>query len=127
VYALGDCAEYTSSNNSSTRTLPYIAPLMLAARAIARTLTGQPTAIDLNPAPVIVKTPCYPLALMPPLIGATGKWHAHVEGKHTICRFIDPDGYMLGFGVAPQEAGVRQSLLASLGTNIAQQIDSSVA
>jgi rubredoxin-NAD+ reductase len=118
VYALGDCAEYTTPGTGSTRTLPYIAPLMVAARAIARTLTGQPTAIALNPAPVIVKTPCYPLALMPPPQGVTGTWHDHAEGKHTICRYIDMQGVLHGFGVAPQEATVRQRLLAALGTTV---------
>ena len=56
VYALGDCAEYTLHTDGSTRLLPYIAPLMTAARAIARTLTGQSTTIDLKPAPVSGKT-----------------------------------------------------------------------
>ncbi|MDB5763659.1 MAG: rubB [Herminiimonas sp.] len=116
IYALGDCAEYTVEGG--TRILPYIAPLMTAARAIARTLTGQTTAIDLKPAPIIVKTPCYPLALMPPPLHAidAGHWHSETGNERTICRFYDSQGIMLGFGVAPQEAGVRQALLASLGT-----------
>jgi rubredoxin-NAD+ reductase len=129
VYALGDCAEYTSSHDGSTRTLPYIAPLMTAARAIARTLIGQATAIDLKPAPVIVKTPCYPLALMPPplLLAITGTWHAHTEEQRTICRFLDADGVMHGFGVAPQEAAVRQALLAALGTAVDRSTEKIVA
>ncbi|MGZ3159634.1 MAG: FAD-dependent oxidoreductase [Burkholderiaceae bacterium] len=119
IYALGDCAEYTSAHDGSTRTLPYIAPLMAAARAIARTLTRQPTAIALKPAPIIVKTPCYPLALMPPPLHAiaTGAWHADTENERTICRYLDAQGVMVGFGVAPQEAGIRQALLAALGTS----------
>jgi rubredoxin-NAD+ reductase len=118
VYALGDCAEYTSETDGSTRTLPYIAPLMTAARAIARTLTGQVTAIDLKPAPVIVKTPCFPLALVPPPLHAiaSGQWHAERNEQRTICRFYDGEGVMVGFGVAPQEAGVRQTLMAALGS-----------
>lgn len=117
VYALGDCAEYTSHTDSSTRVLPYIAPLMTAARAIARTLTGQTTTIDLKPAPVIVKTPSYPLALVPPPLQAiaAGCWQDETDVQRTICRFHDEQGVMVGFGVAPQEAGVRQALLAELG------------
>jgi rubredoxin-NAD+ reductase len=117
IYALGDCAEYTAQDGS-TRTLPYIAPLMTAARAIARTLTGQVTAIDLKPAPVIVKTPSYPVALVAPPPHAVGKgyWHGETENERMICRFYDEQGVMLGFGVAPQEAAVRQQLLAALGT-----------
>ena len=117
VYALGDCAEY-AGEDSSTRVLPYIAPLMTAARAIARTLSGQPTAIDLaKPAPVIVKTPSYPLALVPPpaQLAANGIWRSTQQGTHTVCRFYDATGVMQGFGVAPQEAGLRQSLVNELG------------
>lgn len=116
IYALGDCAEYTIGPGS-TQILPYIAPMMTAARAIARTLTGQPTQIELKPAPVIVKTPCYPLALIPPplLTAGTGSWEAETENGRTICRFYDAQGVMAGFGVAPQEAGVRQILMAGLG------------
>ncbi|UUZ46911.1 FAD-dependent oxidoreductase [Massilia sp. B-10] len=36
IYALGDCAEY--STGSGARVLPYVAPLLAAARAIAATL-----------------------------------------------------------------------------------------
>jgi len=118
VYALGDCAEYTSHLDNSTRILPYIAPLMTAARAIARTLMGQVTHIDLKPAPVIVKTPSYPLALMPPPMSstATGKWLVETVEYRTICRFFDVEGVMAGFGISHHEAGVRFLLMAELET-----------
>jgi rubredoxin---NAD+ reductase len=121
VYALGDCAEYSNDADGSSRTLPYVAPLMTAARAIARTLSGQPTRIDLQPTAVIVKTPCYPLALMSPPLHALagGRWHHATEGSRTISRFVDAAGILLGFGVAPQEAAVRQGLLAELGKQFA--------
>lgn len=116
VYALGDCAEFTIAPGT-TRILPYIAPLMTAARAIARTLAGQTTPIELKPTPVIVKTPCYPLALIPPPVQSarSGTWHEATEDERTICRFYDGQGVMTGFGVAPQEASVRQLLMAGLG------------
>jgi rubredoxin-NAD+ reductase len=114
VYALGDCAEYSIAGKSSV--LPYIAPIMAAARAIARTLHGEPSTIDLKPAPVIVKTPCYPLALIAPPAGSAGAWRDTEDGVRTICRFYDADGVMAGFGVAPQEAALRQGLLAELGS-----------
>jgi rubredoxin-NAD+ reductase len=117
IYALGDCAEYTSNVDGSTRVLPYIAPLMTAARAIARTLAGQPTIIDLKAAPVLVKTPSFPLALVPPPVGATvsGQWHTEKIAERFICRFYDGDGVMCGFGVAPHEANIRLALIAELG------------
>lgn len=118
VYALGDCAEYVADASGGTCTLPYIAPLMAAARAIARTLAGQPMPIELKPTPVIVKTPSFPLALMPPPLHARtgGMWQETQHGQRVICRYYDSAGVMVGFGVAPQEAVVRQELLAELGS-----------
>ena len=116
VFALGDCAEYTLPGDGGSQPLPYIAPIMSAARAIARTMTGEPTAIDLKPAPVIVKTPSFPLALLPPAMARTGTWHAQEDGARTICRFYDDNGVMCGFGVAPQEAAVRAQLIGELGS-----------
>jgi len=116
IYALGDCAEYRIDDHRSA-TLPYIAPLMTAARAIARTLLGDSTAIDLKAAPVIVKTPSYPMALVPPPLEAagTGQWLSTTENSRTICRYYDAQSVMRGFGVSPQEAAIRQSLLDELG------------
>jgi rubredoxin-NAD+ reductase len=116
IYALGDCAEYTEADGA-TRIMPYIAPLMNAARAIARTLTGTPTAIDLKPSAVIVKTPSYPLALVPPSHKslAQGSWHAAQDDKRTVCRFYDADGVLAGFGISHHDAAGRQALMAELG------------
>ncbi len=114
VYALGDCAEYRDGEVAVC--LPYIAPLMSAARAIARNLAGSETAIDLKPAPVIVKTPCYPLALLPVARGTEGNWVTTQEDARRVCRFIDAEGVVRGFGVAPQDAASRQALLAEVGT-----------
>ncbi len=118
IYALGDCAEYTWPDDGSTRILPYIAPIMTAGRAIARTLSGERTEIDLKPAPVLIKTPSYPLALIPPLpqIVATGNWITETtETGRRICRFYDANGLMAGFGVSPHDNAIRQELLAALG------------
>lgn len=120
MYALGDCAEYAASDASSA-VLPYIAPIMTAARAIAKTLAGQATPIDLKPAPVIVKTPSFPLALLPVSPRSGGQWQETIEEvqsdqTRTVCRYYDENGIMTGFGVAPQEASVRQGLLAEIGT-----------
>ncbi|WP_211460673.1 FAD-dependent oxidoreductase [Collimonas silvisoli] len=118
VYALGDCAEYRVDSEGRTSPLPYIAPILTAARAIAKTLTGEDTEIDLKHSPVIVKTPSYPLALVPPPLHAVaaGRWETEQDGATTICRFFDAQGVMVGFGVAPQEAKIRQALMAALGT-----------
>lgn len=119
VYALGDCAEYPV--DGAAVCMPYIAPLMSAARALARTLSGTPTPIDLRPAPVIVKTPSFPLAVLPvaPAALAGGSWHSVDDGQRLIARFRDSEGIVRGFGVAPQDAAIRQALLAEVGTAVA--------
>src|SRR5690606_38429952 len=116
VYALGDCAEYAFPDGA-TRTLPYIAPIMTAGRAIARTLTGERTEIDLKPSPVLIKTPSYPLALIAPAphLVAEGKWQDEIVNGKTVCRFYEADGAMAGFGVSPHDNAIRQELLGALG------------
>ncbi|HEY0844027.1 MAG TPA: FAD-dependent oxidoreductase [Noviherbaspirillum sp.] len=116
IYALGDCAEYTTNEAGGTATLPYIAPLMIAARAIARTLAGDATPIELRPSPVIVKTPSFPMALLPPpAANRQGTWQETQYSEHIVCRYHDQAGTLVGFGVAPQDAVIRQSLIAELG------------
>lgn len=116
IYALGDCAQYTLPEDGSRPVLPYIAPLMAAARAIALSLSGQLTPIALKPSAVIVKTPSCPIALIAPApdIAANGHWqHIHNAGVD-ICRFFDAVGTMKGFAVAPQDAKLRTALLAEM-------------
>ncbi len=117
IYAVGDCAEYTT-DNGTTLILPYVAPLMTAARAIARSLTGQETRIDLSPAPVLVKTPSCPLALIPPPVNLakSGHWETENANGRIICRFYDAAATMRGFGVTPHDAATRQALLSELGS-----------
>jgi rubredoxin-NAD+ reductase len=123
VYALGDCAEYLLDDAGRTSPLPYIAPILTAGRAIAKTLLGDATAISLPAAPVIVKTPSYPLALVPPPTHAVadGRWEHEQDDTRTIARFIDADGILVGFGLAPQETKMRQALLAALGSKAEKQ------
>lgn len=116
VYALGDCAEYTFADGSG-HTLPYIAPIMTAGRAIARTLNGERSEIDLKPSPVLIKTPSYPLALIAPLphTVASGTWCVETADNRTVCRFYDADGVLTGFGTSPHDNAIRQTLLGELG------------
>jgi rubredoxin---NAD+ reductase len=120
IYALGDCAQYTVGEAGATHTMPYIAPLMSAARAIARTLAGTPTPVDLKPTPVLVKTPSFPIALVPPPPDALagGAWVDAVVDQRMISRFYDAIGVMVGFGVAPQDAAIRNTLMTSLGSTL---------
>lgn len=116
IYAIGDCAQYSNPYDGSRPVLPYIAPIMVAARAIAKSLTGEITQIELKPAPVIVKTPSCPIALVAPAPqnAALGRWEHAQDGAVTLSRFYDALNVMKGFAVAPQESRVRAALLAEL-------------
>jgi len=123
IYALGDCAEYTvdaggppsaAPSAASTAVFNYVAPMMTAARAIAATLTGSPTAIELKAEAITVKTPGYKLALFPPPKGLAGNWVDEVDGERTVCRFFDAAGRLRGFGLSHHTLALRQQLLAGL-------------
>jgi rubredoxin-NAD+ reductase len=112
IYALGDCAEYSTGNGSAV--LPYIAPLLTASRAIAATLAGTPTPIALKNDAVVVKTPSCKLALAPPPQGSRGEWVCAVDSERTIARFIDEQGRMRGFGLSLHTPALRQALMAEM-------------
>lgn len=113
IYALGDCAEYSVGADSAV--LPFVAPMLVAARAIAATLAGRPTPIVLKQEAVIVKTPSCKLALLPPPRGTAGSWLAQAEGGRIIARFRDEDGVVRGFGLSQHTPALRSQLLAELG------------
>ncbi len=115
IYALGDCAEYEFDGGSAV--LPYVAPLLAAARAIGATLAGTPTVIGHKTEAVIVKTPSYRLALAPPPPGTAGNWVDQHAGPQTVARFIDSEGKVRGFGISAPTPALRQSLLAELASN----------
>ena len=47
---------------------------MHAARALARTLGGEPVQVSYPAMPVLVKTPLHPVVVAPPAAAATGAW-----------------------------------------------------
>lgn len=104
VYALGDCAEVEGLN------LLYVMPLMAGARALARTLAGEPTEVRYGPMPVTVKTPVCPLVVASPPPGRTGSWELEGEGLdwRALCR--DAEGNLLGYGLSGQAVQGRLAL-----------------
>lgn len=112
IYALGDCAEYETAHGSAV--MPYISPMLTAARAIGATLAGTRTPIALKADAVIVKTPSLKLALAPPPAGSRGGWIDAEDGERTISRFVDEEGIMRGFGLSLHTPALRQALLAEL-------------
>lgn len=104
VYALGDCAEVEGLN------LLYVMPLMAGARALARTLAGEPSDVRYGPMPVTVKTPACPLVVAQPPQGRSGDWA--LEGEcldwKALCR--DAEGKLLGYGLSGQAVQGRLAL-----------------
>lgn len=91
IFALGDCAQ------TEAGPLPFIAPLLAQARALAATLSGEETALELPALPVVVKTPALPLVICPPLAGSVGDWELELHKTGARALFRSPDGRELGF------------------------------
>ncbi|MBI3445970.1 MAG: FAD-dependent oxidoreductase [Magnetospirillum sp.] len=104
IFAIGDCAE------SPAGPLPFVLPLMAEAKALAATLTGTETPLQLPALPVVVKTPCLPMAVCPPAPGAVGQWRVEGEGRDRKALFIGSDGRALGFALSGGRVSERQSL-----------------
>ncbi len=105
VYALGDVAQYASADN---RTLPYVMPIMTAARALGATLAGKPTEVVFPVMPVAVKTPAYPLLLASPPPQAAGAWVLAEEG---VWRFQNAQAQCMGFVLGGGKTSMRAKAL----------------
>jgi rubredoxin-NAD+ reductase len=107
VYALGDGAQYASAGN---RTLPFVMPIMGAAKALAATLAGTPTELVFPLMPVSVKTPALPIVVCAPHPLTVGHWLADAADAGA-WRFIDAAGVQRGF-VLTGKSGARRMELA---------------
>ena len=101
VYALGDVAQYASAGS---RTLPYVMPIMNAARALGATLGGTSTEVVFPVMPVAVKTPALPLLVAAPAPLTTGAWVLLEEGAW---QFQNEQGQTLGFVLAGSKTSLR--------------------
>lgn len=104
IFALGDCAE------TDAGMLPFILPLMSEARALAKTLLGTPTPLNLPAMAVTVKTPALPTVVCPPPPGAQGQWVLEGQGQDRRAVFMGLAGEPLGFALTGAETKARQSL-----------------
>ncbi|MGF6391722.1 NAD(P)/FAD-dependent oxidoreductase [Pseudomonas plecoglossicida] len=93
IHALGDCAEVEGIN------LLYVMPLMACARALARTLTGNPTPVSYGPMPITVKTPACPLVVSPAPQGREGSWQVEGQGSDLKVLCHAADGQLLGYAL----------------------------
>ncbi|HEX4843991.1 MAG TPA: FAD-dependent oxidoreductase [Limnobacter sp.] len=105
VYAIGDCAEYAGKY-----VLPYIMPVMQAARAMAQTLAGKPTDIKFPAMPVSIKTPDCPAVVNPPLPEHVGQWEVTPTEDGIKALFKGTDGALLGMALLGDASKERQAL-----------------
>ncbi len=108
IYAIGDCAEVEGL------VLLYVLPLMAEARALAKTLTGQPTPVDYPPMPVAIKTPACPVVVAPPPVGVEGTWTVEGEGASTTALFHDAQGVLRGFALTGEATAQKNALAKRL-------------
>jgi len=96
VYALGDCAQVHDL------VLPYVMPIMLQARALSRTLAGQPTPVAYPAMPVTIKTSVLPTIVASPM-NPEGEWSTEWAGRcdkgiaHVKSIYLDQQSQMQGF------------------------------
>ncbi len=106
VYALGDCAEVGGL------VLPYVLPIMQAARALGATLAGAPQPLAYPAMPVVVKTPACPTVVCPPPAGIAGSWREAVSAEGVRSVFVGADGREVGFALIGSATAERQKLAA---------------
>jgi rubredoxin-NAD+ reductase len=107
IYALGDCAEVQGL------VLPFVQPIMHAARALAATLSGHPTALRYPAMPVVVKTPACPTVVCPPPQGVNGTWEERIEGDSVRAIFKDENGTAHGFALLGETAVKERTALTA--------------
>jgi rubredoxin-NAD+ reductase len=106
IYALGDCAEVAGHN------LLFIAPILAAAKALAKTLSGQTTAVKYPAMPVAIKTPNYPLIVATPALLAKGSWQfeSASSGFGIKAVFTNDSAALLGFVLSGDMVSEKQVL-----------------
>lgn len=107
IFALGDCAEVEG------RVLPYVLPLMAAARALARTLAGTPTPLAWPAMPVVVKTPAMPVVVAPPA-DPDGGWQLESDATGVTARFENGAGALTGFALVGAATAQKSALAKHL-------------
>lgn len=109
IYALGDCAEVTGQY------LPFIMPIMHGARALAQTLAGNDTMVNYPAMPITLKTPVYPIAVLPPAAEVPGNWQVNEQDNGDIdARYYSDTGLLCGFALGGSLARQASALASSI-------------
>jgi len=107
IYSLGDCAEVQGL------VLPFVLPIMQAARALAKTLAGVATDVVYPAMPVVVKTHACPTVVCPPPQGSQGAWREESSAAGVRALFEDGAGNLLGFALLGEQAVMEKAQLAT--------------
>jgi rubredoxin-NAD+ reductase len=105
IYALGDCAQVNGLN------LQYILPLMIGARALAKTLSGENTAIEYGPMPIAIKTTACPAVVCNSEL--SGRWKIQGKAPNLQARLFQ-DRVMVGFALTGDRVSEKTTLLKTL-------------
>jgi rubredoxin---NAD+ reductase len=109
IFALGDCAEIEG------RVLPYVLPIMHAARTLAQVLTGKNERVEFPAMPVVVKTPAHFIVVLPVARDAAGEWKILAEGKGIKMGFFDAQNRLQGFALSGEYTTERSAMTKQLG------------
>ena len=111
IYALGDCAEVDG------HVLFYVAPLMASARALAKTLCGEPTSVHYGTLPVSIKTTLYPVVTNPPARDTKGEWQIEQNTSDGVkAVFKTPQGALVGFALTGACVNDKEALVTKCQT-----------
>jgi rubredoxin---NAD+ reductase len=108
VYAIGDCAEVEG------KVLPFVMPITHAARALAATLSGNPTPVHYPAMPVMVKTPACPTVVSPPDFNVSGEWLVEADQDGVKALYQDEAGNLLGYALLGAAVKEKMALTAQL-------------
>ena len=114
IFALGDCAEVNG------QVLPYVMPIMHSARALAKTIAGEPTKVSYPIMPVIVKTSQHPVVLAGALTGEGINVETQTVEQGLKLEAVDSKGQLVGFCLVGEAANKeKQALLTKLNKRVA--------
>lgn len=108
IYAIGDCAEICS------HVLMYITPINLSAKALAATLVGQPTPLQLPAMPVLVKSPALPVVSCQNRQPDQSDWQISGEGNDLQALWFDPKQQLQAFALTGKMVGQRMRLIKQM-------------
>ncbi len=109
IYALGDCAQFDGEIQ------PYVAPIMHGARALAATLTGNPTAVSYPVMPIVLKTSCMPTMIFKRPSTSVASWSAVFQDKTGLrAEGFDSENKLSTVVLMGSQITQRQAVLKSL-------------